>query len=230
MAKYIPGAMTAQISGSIGSTTFSHNRFGPYMRRRTIPVNPQTAYQLQQRAWLSQLSMAWKSIAEATRLQWTNWASQNPITDTLGMQQILDGHQAYVQLNSRILKAGATIITAPPIGAAPAALTTMTCTYDIGAGTFGVAYTATPLAAGHRLWVMSAVTDSAAINYVANRRKLTSVTAAAQASPFDDQANIEARFGTLIVGQIVHRAVFVFNGLTGLLSAPLIASGTVVTT
>lgn len=230
MAKFVPGAMAGQISGSIGSTTFSRNRFGPYMRRRTNPVNPSSVYQQQIRAWLSQLSQGWRSLSSAVQLQWSNWASQNPVTDSLGLQQNLDGHQAYVQINSRILKAGATIISAPPIVAAPDALATMTPTYDIGAGTFGVAFTATPLGAGKRLWIEAAVVNSAGVRYVNNLYKLTSVTAAAQASPFDDQANIETRFGTLIVGQVVHRKVSVFDGTTGLLSAPLIGSGAVITT
>jgi hypothetical protein len=74
------------------------------------------------------------------------------------------------------------------------------------------------------------VVDSAGINYVQNLRKLVKVSSKNQATGLDTQADIEARFGTLSVGQKVTIDAAAFDSTTGLLSTPLRVVGTVVST
>lgn len=218
--KFIPGPAIAAASGSVGGTVFSRNRYGAYTRNRSIPVNPQTSFQQGVRATLGNLSTAWSGLTTAQQLAWKEWASQNPIVDTLGQSQVLAGNAAYISLNARLLTAGLTRNDSPPIAVAPDALTTLASEGDIGTGDFEINFTPTPTGADESLWIQAAVTNSAAITYVSNRLRFVGISAAAQASPLDNQTIIEARFGTLVVGQTVHQWVSVFDRTSGQLSPP----------
>jgi hypothetical protein len=182
------------------------------------------------KARLANISAAWRDLTDAQKLAWVTFANNNPITDTLGQKQNLTGHAAYVAINTRLHKSGDTLLTVPPIVTAPDPLTTLTATWDIGAGNFALTFAPTPLGANNRLWVLAAVTDSAGINYVQNLRKLVTVTAKNQATGLDTQSAIEGRFGTLAVGQKVTIDAAVLDSTTGLLSTPMRVSGLVVST
>ncbi|MEE8539995.1 MAG: hypothetical protein V3S54_09265 [Woeseiaceae bacterium] len=230
MAKFTPGPVAARISGSIGGTVFSRNRGGSYMRLRTIPTDPNTTAQQNVRAILASQSQAWAALTIAQRAAWENFADQNPITDVLGESVLLSGHQSFVKLNSRLDFDDQATLLVPPIVVAPTALDTIVQTGDIGAGTVAVAFTATPLAAGVKLWQLAAVLDSPGITYVRNRLRFVGTSAAAQASPFDNQTQIEAKFGTLVVNQTLHVRVLTFDTATGLVSVALEDSVVIITT
>jgi len=230
MAKISPGPMAGAISGAMGGTVFSHNRYGAYIRTRAIPVNPDTEWQAQMKGILTQLTRSWSGLTDAGRAAWRTWTLSNPVTDGLGQKQVLTGHVAYIGINSRLLRAGDTVITVPPIAAAPTPLLTVTLTADIGLGGVTVAYTATPLGAGEKLWVVAALVDSVGVNYVRNLNKLVFISAAAAASPADIEAAVEERFGTMQVGEKLIVYASVFGSTTGLLSGPLRDDAVVVTT
>lgn len=230
MAKFTPGPTVAAVSGSIGGTTYSRNRYGAYMRYRAKPVIATSDAATQAKNFLAAASQKWRDLSATQRLQWETWASGNPIIDNLGNAQILQGNAAYVRLATRLLLMSQALPTAPPVVAAPDALATMSLTGDIGAGTSEVAFTATPLGAGLRLWGYATVTNSAGIRYVRNLRKLCIISAAALASPYDYQAVVEARFGALAVGQILTIEVAVADQATGLISGFLRDSVTITTT
>ena len=220
MAKIQPGSLAGAISGAVGGDVFSRNRYGAYVRRRAIPVNPQTSYQLNARARLSGYSAAFAALTAAQQEAWNQWADLNPITDRLGQKQALSGHAAYVALNCRLNLCGDSPISVRPVTPPPGALESMTVTGDIGAGTFAVAYTATPLGADDRLVVQAAIVDSAGITYVKNRYKFMLASAKAQASPVGFETEAALRFGTLQVGQVVHALALVHDSTTGLWSPP----------
>ncbi len=119
MAKIKLGAIAGQVSGSIGTQVWSHNRFGAYIRNRSIPVQPNTAPQLAQRAMLSLHSAIWQDRSAAERKSWAVWAQNNPIVDRPGDKRILSGHMAYVRLNCNIDLIDENAISTPPIYAAP---------------------------------------------------------------------------------------------------------------
>lgn len=228
--KFTPGPTIAAASGSIGGTVFSRNRYGAYTRNRAIPVSPNTAYQAAAKQYLAQASQNWRDLTDAQRLQWATWAQSNPVTDNLGQSQILQGNSCYVMLATRMLQAGQSLPTAPPATAAPAALLSLSSTFDVGAGTTALTFTATPLGAAERLWMYAAVTNSAARVYIKNLRKLVTISNTAQATGFDWQANVETRFGTLVAGQVVTLEAAVLDQTTGLISAFRRTSGTIVST
>lgn len=230
MAKFTPGPMVAAVSGSQGGTVFSRNRYGAYTRFRAVPITSTTDAAVAAKAALAAASQAWQGLTADQKQAWAAWARSNPITDKLGQAQTLTGHAAYSGNHARALSLAVTPITDPPIIAAPAPISTITQSCDIGAGTFDLTFTPTPTGAAEKLWLRVAIVDSAGITYVQNLLKFVGVSGAAQASPFDHQTLVEARFGTLIVGQSVHTEVRVVSTASMLLSAPIKVVTVIVTT
>lgn len=230
MALIVPGPLAAIVSGKVGGVVWSRGKGGPIVKNLVIPTDPQSNPQLDARQILSGQSQAWQALTDAQRDSWSNWAVQNLVTNRVGAQIQLSGHQAFVRLNAKLEHASATQLTAPPISAPPLALDTLSLVADIGSVSFDLAFTATPLGAGVELWMLAAVVNSAGIKYVRNLYRFIGNSAAAQASPFDPQSLIEARFGALVVGQTVHILVSTFDTATGLQSVPLHAQDVVVDT
>ncbi len=218
--KYTPGIAVGAMSGSLGGTTASRNASGPYFRVRAIPVTSTTTDALAAKNRFATESARWSGISTANQLAWKAWAATHPINDALGQSQILQANAAFVGINSRLAQASATLIDTPPVERDPDGLLTLTQTCDIGTGTFDLAFTGTPLAADDILWIRAAVVNHGGINYVTNLLRVIGFSAAAQASPFDHQTQVEAKFGTLSVGQFVHVWIHVFDTTSGLLSAP----------
>jgi len=200
------------------------------MRTRAVPITPSTQPFLQATARMASATAGWQNLTDDQRAAWKAYTQTHPVFNALGQSVTLSGHQAYVGITCRLDLASTSAITDPPTIAQPEALDSITVTYDIGAGTSTIAYTTTPLAANHHLWVLCAVTSSPGVEYVKNLYKLIHVSAAALASPYDWESDAVARFGTIVVGQKVHFMVMQFSAVTGLLSAPRIASGVVVST
>lgn len=230
MAKIVPGPMIASASGSIGGTVFSRNRGGAYVRNRSIPITSTTTFALAAKNRFSTFSAAWSGLTDAERNAWLAYSLQNPVTDTLGFPRNLTGHQSFVAINCRRDLAGDAQLNDPPIVVAPDGLSTLVLAADIGLGNVDITFTPTPLAATEHIWLQGAVTNSPGITFVENLYKHILVDAAASASPLDIQVLIEARLGTLIVGQKLFVLASVYDDASGLLSQPLRAEAAVITT
>lgn len=219
MAKTKLGALVGQLSGSIGTYTFSHNRFGTYSRLRSIPVQPNSALQLNRRATLAGLSALWATITAAQRTAWKVWAENNPIVDSLGDKRILSGHMAYVQLNARLAVVGGTASATPPITAAPGALTALTITCSAAAQTVACVFAPSPLAATEKLYLWGCKTPTATVNYVKNLLRFTQASAGAQATPFSC-TDFPTIHGVLTEGEAVIVQAGIINTDNGLVSPP----------
>lgn len=241
MAKIMLGPMVGQVSGSVGGTTFSRNRYGTYIRRRAHPTTSQSGPSMQAKNALGTISRAWSLLTDDERVAWATWAANNPVTDKLGQKQVLSANAAYMRINGRLMAAECTELDLPPVSYAPPALETATLVADVGAGGVSLAFTGTPLAAGHRIWLRAAVSDGSSQGYVKNKLRFLGVSAAALASPMLSitlptmgagtlMAALEARFGTLAGGQLVTVYASVFDDGTGLLSTPIVAGALVTST
>jgi hypothetical protein len=86
------------VSGSIGGTTFSHNKGGMYTRARAIPTNPNTLRQQDTRLQLGAAVSAWIEDLDASdRNSWNTYAANVPVTNKLGQTVNLSGQQHYVR-------------------------------------------------------------------------------------------------------------------------------------
>lgn len=229
MAIMRPGPLAGQLSGRVGGIVFSRNRGGDYVRNGPSPINPQTDYQVAVRNAMGLASTRWNDMAATARAAWKAWASNNPVMNRLGESIRLQGNAAFCMFNSRLAFLGVAVVDTPPVVSAPPPLLTLTPTFDVGLGAFQVAYTATPLAAGCKLWVLGCRPMSLGISFVKNRLRHFITSAAAQASPLDIEAAFGLRFGVPAVGEnVVVRAGVL--GADGQLSAMLEARALVTTT
>jgi len=230
MALIIPGTTVSQISGRLGGVVFARNRSGSYVRNGTSPITSTTEWATSAKARMTAVSQAWQSLTTAQRTGWGIWAQNNLGTNRLGQPIVLAPHTAYVRCNARLMFSADTAITDPPILPAPAPLSTLVLTADLGLTTFDVAFTPAALGADDRLYIRAALVNSAGIDFVENILKTMPAQAKATASPIDLQTMVETRFGTIQVGQKLIVEVSVLSSVTGLLSEPLRASAIVVET
>lgn len=230
MALFIAGPVAGQVSGRVGSVVFAKNRSGSYIRQGTVPITSTTEYAIAAKARMTGATQSWQLLSAGQRLAWSEWALANPTVNRLGQQIHLTGHAAFVGIFCRLTAGAFGTITTPPLIPAPPPLTTCSLAADIGPGAFEITFTATPLDTYDVLWIEACVVDSAGINYIENLLRFIGVSSSAQATGFDPMALIEARFGTLEVGNIIQLKVYVLTATTGLLSAPLRCQATVIDT
>lgn len=100
-ALFLPGPAVAEISGSVGGTTFARNRFGAYMRNRTIPVNPNSSHQQAVRNAVAQLAARWSQVLTSDqRSEWNSYGANVTVQNALGQDVNLTGFQQYIRSNS----------------------------------------------------------------------------------------------------------------------------------
>lgn len=124
MAKFQP--ILGNIAGSIGANTFSRNRGGAYIRRRSAPTNPNSTHQQAVRAYLSTLAKEWQFLTNEQRDAWHTWAQSRNKTDTLGNETNYTGHQMFISTNLRRLQMGLPPQTTPPTEDTPPSLQSLT--------------------------------------------------------------------------------------------------------
>lgn len=201
--------LAAPQSGSYQGLTASRNRFGQYFRSRATPVQPRTVAQLNQRARMSTNAAGWRGLTDAQRAGWTDLGLSISRTDSLGSSYTLNGFMAYCSVNNNKLDAGDAVVPNAPSIVTPPDLTTATIT--LTAAAFSIAYTATPLAAGVRLFVWVSPQRSAGVNFNGDYRLLT-VTAAAAASPAAIITAYTAKFGVPVVGNKIFTLLETYQG------------------
>jgi len=104
-----------QRSGSLGATVYSHGRYGPYVRARSVPVNPSTDRQVTARGALQSLSIRWNNtLTQAKRDAWEVYSGNVIWRNALGDTTYLTGLAHYIRCNSvRILVGLAVLDDAP---------------------------------------------------------------------------------------------------------------------
>lgn len=196
-------------SGSYQGMTASRNRFGQYMRTRASPVQPRTSAQLNQRARMTTNAAAWRALTDAQRAGWLSLGLSVTRTDSLGSSYTMNGFMAFCSVNNNKLDAGDAAVTDAPAIVTPADLVSATVTLTSVA--FSVAYTATPLAAGVKLFVWASPQQSAGRIFNGDYR-LLSVTAAAAASPANVLAAYTAKWGVPVVGKRIFLGLQTYSG------------------
>lgn len=120
--KYKSALMT-QASGSIKGITASHNRGGAYFRGRVTPTNPSSSRQTIVRNAMRTSVNAWIALSAANRTSWATYASNVPVTNSMGDSIFLTGQQMYIRQSNVRIQA-----SVPPVAAAPS-------TFDLGSFT-----------------------------------------------------------------------------------------------
>lgn len=205
-------------SGSVAGVTSSRNRFGQYRRTRAIPVNPDSSFQGAVRARLALNSAAWRGLTATQHAGWETLGAAMSRTDSLGQSYVLNGFAAYCSVNNNNLAAGNAVVSTAPAPTTPPGLMTVAVTLTSAA--FSVAYTATPLGAGVRLFSYVSLCRSNGVSFETDLR-LLSVSAAAAASPADLFAAYQARFGAPVTGTCIFASFQLYQ--SGFVSGPFLS-------
>ena len=195
-------------SGSQDSTTSSRNRYGQYTRNRSVPVNPNSTAQATVRARISANAAAWRDLTDLQRAGWASLGAQMTRSDSLGQSYTLNGFAAYCSVNNNNVASGGAVVAAAPALVTPPALLTATLTGTTA--TLSLAYTATPLGAGAKLFVFAAPQRSAGRTFEGDYR-LIHVSAAAAASPANIFSAFQAKFGVPVVGNKIFVSALVYD-------------------
>lgn len=109
------GGGITEMRGSMGGNVYSRNRYGAYMRARTVPVNPNSVLQQAVRSALAQLTVRWSAtLTPAQRTAWNSYGANVVMSNKLGEAMNLSGFNHYLRSNIARLQAGATVIDAGP--------------------------------------------------------------------------------------------------------------------
>lgn len=206
-------------SGSFAGDTASRNRFGQYIRRRAVPVQPRTSFQLNVRSRLATNAAAWRALTDIQRAGWASLGSQMQRADSLGQLYTLNGFLAYCSINNNMTAAGQGTVADAPALDTPDAPATVLPTVTTLVNT--VAFTPTPIAANEVLFIFCSPQLSLGRSFAGDYR-LIQVSATAAASPVDIEASYNARFGTPVAGNRIFYSVQLYRN--GFLSAPTAAS------
>jgi hypothetical protein len=105
----------AACSGSAGGKTYSHNRYGAYVRNRSIPVNPSSSRQQAARNAFSAAAVYWSStLSSAERQAWNDYAAAVPVLNALGDSVYLTGFAMFLRSASLWLNLGLSAVEAGP--------------------------------------------------------------------------------------------------------------------
>lgn len=97
------GGGIIQMSGSIAGNTHARNRFGNYMRARTKPVNPNSARQVEMRAFLTFMAEEWReTLSAAQRAAWNTYAAAVTMQNKLGESIHPTGFNHFIRSNTII--------------------------------------------------------------------------------------------------------------------------------
>lgn len=228
MAKVMLGPVVGMISGSVGGGTWSHNRYGTYLRRRATPTKSYTDEAMMAKGRMTTATQAWQGISVALQKAWNGYAAANPVAGSLGQAQALTGHVAYVGSHIRSGMAALGPLTDPPILPAPEGLNYLVVAPDKTGTSCEVTFGTSPLGIADRLWILGCYVESLGVTYVQNHLRFIGVSPVEQATPYELYTAIELRLGDLVIGSRVVLNVAVFSNTSRQLSSPLRCEGTVV--
>lgn len=223
MAIFTPGVVIGQISGKVGGYVFSRNRGGSYIRNSAIPSTVTTKKALAYKSYLSSASQQWQTEDAGDRQAWATFAQTKTSIDRLGKSISLTAHNWYVRLNSRLLAAGESVISIPPVDPPPGVTVVTSWTVDVLTGKTSLVYTPSPLPAGVGLWIRAAKLQSPTIINVQNLLTTILITPGAQTSPLDLEDELVAAFGPIQEGATYVLEIRAFDRTTGLVGGRVYA-------
>lgn len=106
----------AELSGSIGGITASHNLGGAYFRSRVVPVNPASPEQALVRQIFGNLAALWTNTVTASqRAGWADYAANVTILDALGESINITALNMYIRSNTPRIQNGLPRVDAAPV-------------------------------------------------------------------------------------------------------------------
>lgn len=224
-------ALVQEARNKLNGSVLSKNRYGNYVRNKTTPVNPQTASQQNNRALLSAVSQAWGGLTASARQSFADLAENHPLTNIFGDRITLDGKAMFSKLAMNLGKIGLGFPTTAPVFVAVPFVEATGATASVASG-LEIDLSVATVPAGFTMVVEATPALPATINFVKNRFRSIG-TATAAASVADVTSAYNAKFGSLVAGdvsKVVHFRISLVSNTTGQvslaseISAPVVAT------
>ncbi len=215
------GAIVVDGRGKAGGHVFSKNRGGAYMRTKVTPANPQSTSQQSTRASLTRFAQGFRALSVANIAAWNGAVESFKSTNIFGDVKNPSGINLYVRLNTLIVLAGGTPLTAPPLPAAVSALTALSATAAAGTPALSVVFAPTPVPANHTLIIEATKQLSPGVSSFKGKATVITTVAAAATSPVDLLTAYNAKYGTLVAGLKINIRAYFVDKLTGQKGTPL---------
>jgi hypothetical protein len=222
LVKY--GAIVAEIRGKESGVVFSRNAYGAYVRNKTSPINPQTSFQQQQRAYMGAVAQQWSGLTEGQKAAWGLLGEQVVRTNRLGDQTQYTGFNLFMRCNRNRSILGLAIITEPVTPPALPALQLDRPTIqgtDGGISVFTIGFTPTPIGEGIQLVVDATPPVLTGRRFFKNMFRLITVSNANAATNLSIISAYNTRFTlTAPVGAVVAVRVRLVHTSSGFDTAP----------
>lgn len=110
--KYL-SALVTQGSGVLGNLVIEKNGV---IRNRNVPANPNSAFQQQRRAAMTDFAVQWRdTLTDPQRTAWNAYAATVSRTDVLGKPVKLSGIDTFIAANCAGALVGMAVITTAPV-------------------------------------------------------------------------------------------------------------------
>jgi hypothetical protein len=207
------GALISEARGKEAGLVFSRNSYGGYVKQKVSPVNPQTEFQLRERARLGVLAQQWVGLTEVQKDQWKQFGQQMTRVNRFGDQTGYTGFNAYVKCNRNRAIVGLAPISVP---VTPISFPVLTVVLTITTVLVSLAFTPTPLTTGLYLVVEATPNILTGRRFIKNFYRLVGASAVSAASPFVLTTLYQNRFGVLpTLGSFVGLRFRLVHGASG---------------
>lgn len=96
MALFTPSCLISEIRGSVGTSNFSKNRYGPIVRQKLTQTNPNTTKQQAVRSVFASAVAKWQALTQAERDAFNDIAKDYPKQNSLGKTYRLSGYSLFI--------------------------------------------------------------------------------------------------------------------------------------
>lgn len=222
--------MITEARGAIGGIIFSRNGSCAYVKKYTVPVNPQTEKQLAVRAGFGQMSSDWNTITEAQRDAWNALASTLEFINSVGDVYTLSGKQYFQKVNSVTHSVNETpFADAPPDGVVPDAPAEIVIAGEMALGTLVLTSDETTVPTD-RIYLIDAAPPTAAgkVNNNSLYKRCAMIDDGDSWSTYDFSDDYEALYGVFSLGQRIDCRFMSYDKNNGRLS-PYIKAHCIIT-
>ncbi len=198
------GPLVAGIRGKLAGIIFTANKSGPYVRGWGRGANPRTPLQTAQRGRVSEMPTLWQALTGPQQIAWDTFAAlpAQEQFNSLGDSYFLSGWQWFSKCNTRLLVMGRATISATPVIARPSAPTITNIQIRSTGHVNGdvLNYPVNEFLT-FDLVLQVAIVFSTGIQVKTNNFKGILDTQAPGASQQHFEDEVDARFGTIQIGQ-----------------------------
>ena len=221
MAKILFGSFVVDGRNKVNGHVLSKNRYGPYIRTKVTPVNPQTDAQQTVRNRLATNSQAWRGLTEAERQSWIDGSANFPFTDIFGNTKTLSGQALYVSLNNNLALTGNSPNASCPSPEAIPAIESIALTAAAGTPAVSLAYSIPDATSDFQLIVFATPNVTPGKSFVKNLFRYTAQVSSDTASPLVLTTAWQALFGAPVEGDKIFVRAFLIDTNTGQAGIPL---------